>query len=73
MKLAQKSVKLTQKLNIREGFVSGMISFYHFAAMARRMNISCENDPEIFNQEARKYAQMFGDIYIYFYNKMINM
>ena len=73
MKLVQKFVKLTQKLNLREGFLPGMLSFYHYAALARRMNISCENDPEIYKQEAWKYAQMFGDEYIHFYNKSVNI
>ena len=72
MKLAQRFVKLIQTLNLREGFVSGMLGFYHFAIKARSMNISCENDPDIYKQEALKYAKMFGDDYIHFYKKSFN-
>ena len=72
MKLSQKKTKLIQKLNIYAGFVSAMINFYLAAIMARRMGISCENDPETFKQEALKYAKMFGDFYLHFYNKHIN-
>ena len=50
-----------------------MINFYALAVMARRMNISCENEPEIYKQEAFKYAKMFGDNYIHSYNKLANM
>ena len=71
MKLAQQKTKLMQKLDLRTRFVFEMIEFYHFAVNARRMGISCENDPEIFKQEALKYAKMFGDCFIYFYNSFI--
>ena len=72
MKLAQRRVKLIKKLNIRAEIITEMIDFYRLAVMARRMNISCENDPDIFKQEALKYAKMFGDNYIHFYNKSVN-
>ena len=60
---------LTQKLNVRSAVVAGMICYYHLAVKARRMGISCENDPETFKQEALNYAKMFGDCYIHLYNK----
>ena len=73
MKLAQRMVKLLKKLDLRGVFVSAMMSFYHLAVLARRMNISIlENDPEVFKQEALKYAKMFGDNYLHFYNKSVN-
>ena len=71
MKLAQKKTKLVQKLDIRTGFVYEMIDFYHFAVNARRLGISCPNDPDIFKQEALKYAKLFGDFFIYAYNRSI--
>ena len=61
-----------QKLNLRAEFVSEMIGFYEAATLAKMMNISfVEKNPDIFKQEAWKYAKMFGDGYIYFYNKHI--
>ena len=72
MKLAQKKTKLAQKLNIRAGFVSQMLDFHTLAIMARMMGISCENEPDIFKREAWKYAKMFGDNYIHFYNRFPN-
>ena len=69
MKLAQRRVKLIEKLNIRAGIAAEMINFYALAVLARRMNISCENEPEIYKQEAFKYAEMFGDCGIHFYNR----
>ena len=44
-----------------------MLDFYDLALMARRMNIPCENEPNVFKQEAWKYAKMFGDNYIHTY------
>ena len=70
MKLAQRRVKLTQKLNIRILFVGEMINLCQLAVEAKKMNISCENDPDIFKQEALKYAKMFGDMYIHLYNSI---
>ena len=72
MKSSQQLVKLTQKLNIRAGVVPAMIDFYHFALMARGMNIACENEPDTFKQEALKYAKMFGDDHIYLCYKCFN-
>ena len=71
MKLTQKRTKLVQKLNLPAAFMSEMIQFYLFALLARSMGISCENDPDIFKQEALKYAKMCGDSYIHFYNTNI--
>ena len=48
-----------------------MFNFYGAASTARRMNISCKNDPDIYKQEALKYAKMFGDNHIYAYNKWL--
>ena len=42
-----------------------------FAVKAQREGISCENDPEVFKQEALKYAKMLGDDYLHFYNTTI--
>ena len=69
MKMAQRRAKLMQSLNIRASFVSAMIEFSLIATEARRMNISCENDPEVFKREALKYAKMFGDKYLHYYNQ----
>ena len=69
MKLFQQRLKLIQKLNIWAGVVAAMIEFYHLAVTAREMGISCENDPQVFKQEAWKYAQMFGDNHIHLFNK----
>ena len=71
MKVAQRRVKLIQKLNLRNGVVGAMLNFYHFAVMARDMGVASENDPDIYKQEAWKYAKMFGDRYILLYNKSI--
>ena len=68
MKLAQERLKLVQKLDIRTEFLAAMVNFYHFAVRARRMDITCQNDPDIFKQEALKYAKMFGDSSIHCYN-----
>ena len=73
MKLYQKRVKLIQKLNIWSEVVFALVQFYHLAVSARLMGITCENDPEIFKQEAWKYAQMFGDNHIHLFNKMVNI
>lgn len=72
MKLSQKRMNLVKKLDIRKGFVTGMIDFYKLAVNAREMGIPCENDPDIFKQEALKYANLFGDIYIYSCSKLLN-
>ena len=73
MKLAQRRVKLIQKLNIRSGIVNEMINFYALAVDARNVGISTENDPDIFLQEAWKYAVMFGDLYIDLYFKYLQL
>ena len=72
MKLAQQTVRLIQKLNIRAEFVREMICFYRAAIWARTMGVTCQNDPEVFKREALKYAKMFGDNYIYYVNKETN-
>ena len=69
MKLTQRKVKLIQKLNLRAEFVATMVIFYRFALVARRMDITSENDPDVYKQEALKYAKLFGDNYIHLYNK----
>ena len=71
MKLAQLVTNLTQKLNIRAAVVPKMIEFYHIAFEARRMGIPCKNEPDIYKQEAFKYAKMFGDFYLHYYNKHV--
>ena len=73
MKLTVQRTKLIQKLGLRAVFVPVMIDSYLCASRARRLNISIlANDPDVFKQEAWKYAQMFGDNYIHEYKKMIN-
>ena len=73
MKLTQRKVKLVQKLDLRALFVAMMIDFCLAATRAREMNISIlENDPEIFKEEALKYAKMYGDCFIHLYNKYFN-
>ena len=72
LKLAQQRVKLTQKLDLRAEFVDAMISFSRAAKSARDFNISIgENDPYILKREAWRYAKMYGDRYIHFYNKEV--
>lgn len=71
MKLAQQRVKLIQKLDLRSQFVTEMAKFSCLAAGARDIGVSCQNDPDVFQQEALKYAKMFGDRYIYLYNRLM--
>ena len=71
MKLVQRRVKLVQKLDIRTDFVGAMIYFYWFAVLARRKDISCVNDPDVYKQEAWKYAKMCGDRFIHSYNNLL--
>ena len=73
MKLAQRKTKLVQKLDIRDRFVAEMVLACRFSVEARRLGISCRNEPEIFKQEAWKYAQMFGDYYIRVFNIALSM
>ena len=69
MKLAQRRVKLIQELNLRTCFVPAMSDFYGLAIMARRIDVTSENDPDVFKQEALKYAKMFGDNQLHHYNE----
>ena len=71
MKLAQKRTKLLQKLSLRALYMSEMLKFYVFAVMAKKRGIPCENEPEVFKQEALKYAKILGDDYLHFYNTRI--
>ena len=68
LKLAQKATNLVQKLNLRALYMSKMLQAYILAIMAKRTGISCENDPDVFKEEALKYAKILGDNYLYFYN-----
>ena len=70
MKLAQERLNLIQKLNLREIFVIEMLHFYSAASQAKRYDISAP-DPDIFKQEALKYAKMFGDTSLNFYNNFL--
>ena len=72
MKMEQKKTKMAQKLNIRAEFFTQMLFFHTLALKARRMGISCVNEPDIYKLEAWKYAKMFGDNYIHFYNRFLN-
>ena len=64
MKLVQQRTNLIKKLNLRTGFVAAMIDFHNLAVMARRMDIASVNPPEVYEKEAFKYAEIFGDFYI---------
>ena len=70
--MEQKKTKMAQKLNIRAEFFTQMLFFHTLALKARRMGISCENEPEIYKREAWKYAEMFGDCSTHFYNRLLN-
>ena len=72
MKLKQKQTDLVVKLNIRAGILAAMISFYRAATEAKRTGVPCMNDPDIYKQEALKYAKIFGDNYLHQYNQNIN-
>ena len=69
LKLFQKKTNMVKNLNLRTEFVTAMIEFYRAAIKAKSMKISCKNDPDIYKQEALKYAKMFGDIHLHLYNK----
>ena len=71
MKLSQKKTNLVQTLNIRAGVMPAMIDFYGAATRARMFGVHCENDPDIYKQEALKYAKMFGDQSLHFYNNRV--
>ena len=71
MKLAQGKNNLVKKLNLRSEFVTAMIEFYLFAIVAKSKDISWSLDPDIYRQEALKYAKMFGDRYIHLYHSSI--
>ena len=73
MKLYQRSVKLAEKLDLRVMCFEVMINFYDLAVMAREMGITSQNEPEFYKQECLKYAKIFGDGYIYDYNKRFNV
>ena len=44
-----------------------MLNFFVVASDAKSIGISAP-DPDIFKKEALKYAQMFGDAEMHFYN-----
>ena len=72
MKLAQDRLNLIKKLNLREIFVVEMLHFYSAARQAQRYEITAP-DPNVFKQEALKYAKMFGDTSLSVYNNFLNM
>ena len=69
MKLSQQRLNLVQRLDIRGRFVEEMLNFYDAAFLAKNMGIPTASDADTFKREALKYAMMFGDSYIHFYNK----
>ena len=71
-KLAKRRVKLVQKLDLRGEFSEAMGSYYYLAVKARELDIQCDKDPEIYNQEGWKYAKMCSEAHIYLYNKHVN-
>ena len=70
MKVSNQRVKLVQKLDVRAMFVHEMIEFYHAATKARMVGTSA-SDPDIYKQEAWKYAKICGDFYIHLVSKYI--
>ena len=74
LKLTQQRMKLIQKLDLRAAFVHVMIDFYLSATWAKGLDISIlKNDPDIFKQEALKYAKLYGDNYIHQYNQGVDI
>ena len=71
MKYAQKRTNLVQKLNLKACYMMEMLKLYGFAVIAKNKGISCENDPEVFKEEALKYANMLGDNFLYYCNKLL--
>ena len=71
MRLAQDRLNLIKKLDLREMFVVEMLHFYSAACQAKRYEISAP-DPDVFKQEALKYAKMFGDASLSWYNNFLN-
>ena len=66
----QQRMKLIQKLDLRAAFVYGMVELYVSATWAKGLDISTiKNDPDIFKQEALKYAKLYGDNFIHLFNK----
>ena len=68
MKLAQKKTNIVQRLQIRVDYFTEMVVFFFAATRARAMGVSAP-DPDIYKREALKFAKMFGDRHIYFYNR----
>ena len=60
-----------QKLNLRALYMSERLRSYGYAVEARRRGIPCDNDPDVFKQEALKYAKILGDDYLHFHNTTI--
>ena len=74
MKLANERVNLVKELNLRAEFVTEMAEFYLAATNAREMGIPTKvEDPDIFKQEAIKYAKMFGHCYVLMLSKYYNI
>ena len=66
---AKKRTKRVLKLNLRAMIMSEMLLAYELAKRAESMDLSTwESDPEVFKQAALKYAKIFGDDYLHFYN-----
>lgn len=65
MKLTQKRVKLVQKLDLRDRFVTAMVNSYGLASIGQSLDNPIPNEKEIYKQEALKYAKMFGDCFIH--------
>ena len=67
IQLAEKRMKLVKKLDFRADMMSELMNYYNIAVQARRLNLPCQ-DPDTVKLEALKYAKMFGDSFVNFYN-----
>lgn len=76
--LSNERMELIKNLNIRALYVTEMLEFYMAATTAKMIGISVYGndgnitDPDIFKEEARKYARMYGDCFVHGYNSFFN-
>ena len=65
LKLSQQRLTLIQKLDLKAQYVYELMNSYRVAVDGKRMGISSENDPDVYKQDALKYAKLYGDVYIH--------
>ena len=65
LKLSQQRLTLVKKLDLQAQYVYELMNFYHVALDGKRMGISSEEDPDVYKDNALKYAKLYGDTYIY--------